>query len=220
MDVVGIINRRIGQALAAIRLPFRAVLTRITSEGGVMTAQLDGLESESLQALEVFQQYGLTSVPPSGTMAVVIPVGGNSSHGIVVATENSAYRLQALEDGEVAIYTSEGATIVLKNGKIIESHCDEFRLYCKKHVVNATDSVEFNTPQLTASQNATVKGLLTGSGGMSISGDNGSGVAASFAGDISHTGGTITSVSIRINGVEVGTHRHQTPDGMSEGPQN
>ncbi|HCC3328810.1 TPA: phage baseplate assembly protein V [Salmonella enterica] len=220
MDVVSIINRRIGQALAAIRLPFRAVLTRITSDGGVMTAQLDGLESESLQALEVFQQYGLTSVPPAGTMAVVIPVGGSSSHGIVVATENSAYRLQALEDGEVAIYTSEGAAIVLKNGKIIESHCDEFRLYCKKYVVNASDSVEFNTPQLTASQNATVKGLLTGSGGMSISGDNGSGVAASFAGDISHTGGTITSVSIRINGVEVGTHRHQTPDGMSDGPQN
>ena len=215
MDISSIVTRHIQRTLAAIRLPFRARLARISSKGGVMTAQLDGLAPETLQSLEVFQHYGITSVPPEGAMAIVIPVGGKTSHGVVVATEHSAYRMQALASGEVAIYTDEGASIVLKKGKIIQATCDDFQLTCKTCTLTASESVTVDTPQLTATQNATVKGLLTGSGGMSISGDNGSGAAASFAGSISHTSGTISSVSVKINGVEVDKHNHTTPDGDS-----
>lgn len=215
MDITGIINRRIAIALASIRRPLRAALSRITSTGGVMTAQLDGLEGETLQALEVFQHFGITSVPPEGATAIILPVGGNTSHGIVVATEHSEYRIQALKPGEVAIYNSDGASITLKNGKAIHMTCDAFTMDCKTAAINASGSITFTTPDFTTSQNATVKGLLTGSGGMSISGDNGSGAAASFAGSISHTSGTISSVSVKINGVEVDKHIHTTPDGNS-----
>lgn len=215
MDINGIVSRHIQRALAAIRLPFRAQLARITTKGGVMTAQLDGLAPETLQGLEVFQHYGITSVPPEGAMAIVIPVGGKTSHSVVVATEHSAYRMQALESGEVAIYTDEGASIVLKKGKIIQVTCDDFQLDCKTCTLKASESVTIDTPQVTATQNAIVEGLLTGSGGMSVSGDNGSGAAASFAGSISHTSGTISSISVKINGVEVDRHNHTTPDGDS-----
>lgn len=215
MDISSIVSRHIQRALAAIRLPFRAKLARITTKGGVMTAQLDGLAPETLQGLEVFQHYGITSVPPEGAMAIVIPVGGKTSHSVVVATEHSAYRMQALESGEVAIYTDEGASIVLKKGKIIQVTCDDYQLDCKTCTLKASESVTIDTPQVTATQNATVKGLLTGSGGMSVSGDNGSGAAASFAGGISHTSGTISSISVKINGVEVDRHNHTTPDGDS-----
>lgn len=215
MDINTIVVRCIQRVLTTIRQPFRAKLSRITSKGGVMTAQLDGLAPETLQSLEVFQHYGITSVPPEGAMAIVIPVGGKTSHGIVVATEHSAYRMQALESGEVAIYTDEGASIVLRKGKIIQVTCDDFQLDCKTCTLKAGESVTIDTPQVTATQNATVKGLLTGSGGMSISGDNGKGSVASFAGSISHTSGTIASVSVKINGVEVDKHNHTTPDGDS-----
>lgn len=215
MDINTIVVRCIQRVLTTIRQPFRAKLSRITSKGGVMTAQLDGVAPETLQSLEVFQHYGITSVPPEGAMAIVIPVGGKTSHGIVVATEHSAYRMQALESGEVAIYTDEGASIVLRKGKIIQVTCDDFQLDCKTCTLKAGESVTIDTPQVTATQNATVKGLLTGSGGMSISGDNGKGSVASFAGSISHTSGTIASVSVKINGVEVDKHNHTTPDGDS-----
>lgn len=220
MDIIAIMNRRITSALSALRYPFRARLTRISTEGGVQTTQLEGLAPETLQDVELFQHYGITTVPPEGAMAIVLPLGGQTSHGIVIATEHSQYRIQSLKPGEVALYTDEGASVILKKGKIIETTCDEWHLTCKKAVIEAADSVMVKTPQMTATQKVTVQGLFTGQGGMAISGDNGKGATASFAGNISHTGGTITSVSVKINGVEIGTHKHDTPHGESGTPHN
>ncbi|MGL9774685.1 MAG: phage baseplate assembly protein domain-containing protein [Sodalis sp. (in: enterobacteria)] len=39
--------------------------------------------------MELFQHYGLTSVPPASTMAVVLPVGGRTRHSIVIASKHS-----------------------------------------------------------------------------------------------------------------------------------
>ncbi|XKB80379.1 phage baseplate assembly protein V [Morganella morganii] len=139
------VNQRINSALNAIRKPFRARLNSIDSSGKVQTIQAEGLAKEPLQGQELFQQYGLTSNPPPGTMAVVIPVGGKTSHGIVVATEHGSYRLAGLKSGEVALYTDEGAKIVLKRGKIIETDCDVFRVNCKEFEVNAESKADFNT---------------------------------------------------------------------------
>lgn len=220
MDITALINRRISAALSALRRPFRARLTRITTKGGVQTAQLEGMAAETLQEVEVFQHYGITSVPPAGAMAIVLPLGGDTSHAIVISTEHSEYRIQSLKPGEVAIYTDEGASVILKNGKVIETVCDEWHLKCKKVVFDVTDSVTVNTPQLTASQKVTVQGPLTGQGGMTVSGGGSNGAAATFTGDISHTDGTLTSVKAKINGIDVGTHKHPTPDGESGLPKN
>ncbi|ATF92419.1 Mu-like prophage protein gp45 [Cedecea neteri] len=220
MDITALINRRIASALSALRRPFRAKLTRITTEGGVQTTQLEGMAPETLQDVELFQHYGITTVPPEGAMAIVLPLGGDTSHGIVIATEHSQYRIQALQPGEVAIYTDEGASVILKKGKIIETTCEEWHLKCKKAVIEAAESVTVKTPQVTATQNVTAQGLLTGQGGMAISGDNGQGSTATITGNISHASGTITSGSVKINGVEIGTHKHNTPDGDSGPPHN
>lgn len=218
-DFSGLIDKRIRKALGGIRLAFRGVLTRITSTGGVQTAQLAGLATEGLQGVEVFQQYGFTTVPPEGAMAIVLPLGGRTSHGIVIATEHSSYRVQGLESGEVAIYTDEGASIVLKRNRIIAAECDEWQLTCKKYSVTASESATFTTPELYASEKLTAQGLISGNGGMSIRGGD-DGVTASFEGNISHKGGTITSVAVTINGVKIGPHIHDTPDGPSGEPRN
>ncbi|EJW6148253.1 phage baseplate assembly protein V, partial [Escherichia coli] len=44
--------------------------------------------------------------------------------------------------------------------------------------------------------------------------------AATFEGNINHVGGVITSVDVTINGVKIGTHKHDTPHGMSDTPVN
>ncbi|CAG9412041.1 hypothetical protein NVI2019_OHEONHNH_00835 [Providencia alcalifaciens] len=110
------INQRINQALNSIRMAFRAQLNAANSEGKVQTMQGEGLSGESLQGQEIFQHYGFTSHPLPGTEAIVLPLGGRSSHGIVIATEHGAYRLTGLKTGEVALYTDEDAKIVLKRG--------------------------------------------------------------------------------------------------------
>lgn len=218
-DFSGLIDKRIRKILSGLRQAFRGVLMRTTTTGGVQTAQVTGLAGETLEGVEVFQQYGFTTVPPEGAMAVVLPLGGRTSHGIVIATEHSAYRLQGLDSGEVAIYTDEGASIVLKRNRIIAVECDEWQLNCKKFSVSASESAAFTTPELSTTEVLTAQGQISGNGGMAIKGGDG-GMTASFEGNINHTSGTITSGAVTINGVQIGPHIHDTPNGPSGQPHN
>lgn len=149
------IDSRINGALNRIRKAFRGVLTRVNSAGDVQTIQLKGLSGEQLQDVELFQHYGFTSNPLPGSMAILLPLNGMTSHSIVIATEHGKYRLKALKPGEVALYTDEGASIVLKRGKIIDVTCDEYNVTTKKYNVKsenynvaASTKAEFDTPLL------------------------------------------------------------------------
>lgn len=135
------IDARIRRALGGIRLAFRGVITLVKSAGAVQLVQLDALSGEQLQDAEYFQHYGYTSNPPTGAMAIVLPLGGRTAHGIVIATEHGSYRLKNLKSGEVAIYTDEGDSIILKRGRLIEVTTQIFR-------INASAAIELNAPTI------------------------------------------------------------------------
>ncbi|EIO1136829.1 phage baseplate assembly protein [Escherichia coli] len=213
------VNQRVQQALAAVRQAFRVVTGTVDSSTKVQLLQLNGLAGEQLDGAEYFQHYGLTTSPPPGSMGIAVPLNGNTSHTVVVATEHGAYRLTELKPGEVALYTDEGAKIVLKRGRVIETECDIYRVKCNSFEVEAKDSAGFITPQLTASEQLIAEGKISGNGGMAIKGGKGK-YTATFEGNINHVGGVITSVDVTVNGVKIGTHKHNTPDGMSDTPVN
>jgi len=195
------IDARIRRHVAGIRQTFRGVLTLVKTAGAVQLVQVDGLAGEQLQDAELFQHYGLTSNPPPGTMAVVVPVGGKTSHGIVIATEHGSYRLKNLASGEVAIYTDEGDSIVLKRGHLIEATTHTFRLNTQVMEVNASTRIDFNTPMVNADQALNVSGLTTLTDGIAISG--GAGATATITGDLV-TVGTITNNGKAIDS----SHQH------------
>jgi phage baseplate assembly protein V len=112
----GQVDQRIRSALRGIRLAFRGRLTRVKSDLIIQQVQVKGLAGEQLQDAEFFQHFGFTSCPPAGTQCIVLPMGGQTSHAIIIATENGAYRIQNLASGEVAIYSSEGAYVHIKKG--------------------------------------------------------------------------------------------------------
>lgn len=147
----GQVDQRIRSALRGIRLAFRGRLTRVKSDLIIQQVQVKGLAGEQLQDAEFFQHFGFTSCPPAGTQCIVLPMGGQTSHAIIIATENGAYRIQNLASGEVAIYSSEGAYVHIKKGRIIEADCDEFRIKTKKYTVEASDNASFITPKLNTS---------------------------------------------------------------------
>ena len=182
------IRRQIDRALGGIRTAFRAVITLIESGAGVQLAQGEGLAGEPVQAAEVFQHYGLTSNPPAGSMAVVLPLGGKTSHGIVIATEHGSYRLQGLQSGEVALYSDEGDSVVLKRGRVIELTTETLR-------ITAPTAVEITTETLT------VTGRIVGQSGLAISG--GSGAVAQIAGSLAVTGGDVSA-----DGYGLKSHHH------------
>lgn len=173
MTMHGQIQRQIIRALAAVRQAFRGKIGRVQPATPIQLLALDGLSGEDGRDLEQFQEYGFTSNPPAGTMAVVLPVGGKTSHGIVVATEHGTYRLQALATGEVALYSFEGTSVVLRSGRVIESTCDVFRVKCKTYDVQATTGASFTTPELSTSQQLLARGKVTGEGGLAVSGGDG-----------------------------------------------
>ncbi len=172
------IDKRIRRHLSGIRQAFRGVLTLVKAAGAVQLVQLDGLAGEQLQDAELFQDYGYTSNPPAGTMAIVLPIGGRTAHGIVVATEHGSYRLKNLQSGEVAIYTDEGDSIVLKRGRLVEATTHTFTLNAATAInlnaptitANASSQVAMNTPLVAASTDIKAQGEIIDHGNKSMSG--------------------------------------------------
>lgn len=64
------------------------------------------------------QQFGLTSMPPAGTQVVVIPIGGATTHSVVVATENGNFRVKNLKGGGGGYLRSVWLNYHLKAGEI------------------------------------------------------------------------------------------------------
>jgi len=98
----------------------RSIIQTLDDTKGIQTAQLDVLEDETRDTTERFQEYGFTSVPKPGAEAIIVRVGGNCDHGIIIACEDRRYRLKSLPAGEVALYTDEGDKIHLKRNRRIE----------------------------------------------------------------------------------------------------
>lgn len=191
------VDARVRRHLAGIRQSFRGVLRLVKAAGAVQLAQVDGLAGEQLQDAELFQHYGYTSNPPAGTMAVIVPIGGKTSHGIAVATEHGAHRKKGLATGEVALYTDEGDCIVLNRGRIVR--------------VVAGAKVRIEAPLVEITGDLTVTGKITGSGGFAISGG---------ATTVAINGNLATIGTVTNNGKDIGsTHVHTgvTPGGSNTG---
>lgn len=190
---------RAAQAVAdGIRLAFRGRLTATQSGGAVQRVQLAGLADETLQDLEQLQQFGFTSHAPAGTQAVVLPLGGGTSHGVVIACENGAFRVQNLQSGEVAVYDQSGSRIVLKQGRLIEIDCDTLH-------ITAAARVKIDSPLVETSEVLTAHGQINGMGGMAVQGGSGT----RFTGNIEHSGDFANTGNISNNGKNIGAdHTH------------
>ena len=129
------------QAVGLVRQGFRAVLQGINAGTPVQLIQAEALKGEQLQAAELFQHFGYTSTPPAGTQLIVLPLGGQTAHSIIVATEHGAYRL-AVQQGEACVYNQWGAYIKLRKERIIEIDCDEL-------LIRAKDSIAMETQEYT-----------------------------------------------------------------------
>jgi phage baseplate assembly protein V len=97
----------------------RCILRAISDDKAVQLVQAQLLADEIQDDVERIQQYGYTSVPLPGAEGVVVFVGGNRDHGLLIACEDRRYRLKGLVGGEVALYTDEGDFIKLGRGNTI-----------------------------------------------------------------------------------------------------
>lgn len=135
-------NSRVAMMIA------RGLVAMTDDDKKMQRHQVRLLSNETKDNIEHFQPYGFTSVPKGGAETVVVFLGGNRSHGIAIVTDDRRYRLKELHPGEVALYTDEGQSVVLRQGKVVEVTCDDFKLTCKKLTIDATDSVKVTSPSV------------------------------------------------------------------------
>ena len=201
------IDNRIGRALGAIRQAFRGRIARVKSGDKVQRAQIEGLDGETVQDLEHAENFGFTSHPPAGSDCVVVPLGGKTSHGIIVTTSNGAYRITGLADGETAVYNADGAKIVLKQGRVIDIDCDVLN-------IKASSGVNIDSPSVECSAVLTAQGQINGNGGMAVQGGSG----AKFTGNVDMVGDLNTTGKLTNNGKDVGDgHKHIETNGAETG---
>lgn len=96
----------------------RAIITAIKDSSGIQTLQLKALADEVHDSVERIQNYGLTSNPKEGAEAIMLAIGGNRDHCVVIAVDDRRYRLKSLASGEVALYDDLGQKVHLKRTKI------------------------------------------------------------------------------------------------------
>lgn len=203
-----LVDSRVRRFLGGIRQAFRGKISRTDAAQGVQRAQIEGLDGETVQALEHAEQFGFTAHPPAGSDCVVVPLGGKTSHGIIVNTSNGAYRVTGLAEGEAAVYNADGAKIVLKQGRIIDVDCHVFN-------IKAPGGVNIDAPNVGCTQQITAAGRINGNGGLAIEGGSG----ATFKGDVRQTdGGYTTDGDVVASGKSLVSHTHTGDSGGATSP--
>ena len=143
----GLLNRIAGRVRLMVG---RAVLAAVDDGRKFQSLQLQLLADEVREHCERFQNYGYTSHPHPGAEAIAVAVGGSRDHVVVIAVDDRRYRLTGLAEGEVAMYSDEGDTIIFRRGRVME--------------VTAGTKVVFNTPLVEMTGDLHVTGDVIGQG--------------------------------------------------------
>ena len=131
----------IKQGLGGVRQAFRGTIknTNVTTEN--QTVSGEGLDGEALPDLEHLQHYGQASRAPDGKQYIAIPLGGKTSHAVVVAVQGDQVMVGKLAPGEAIQYSSGGGFI---HSKADGNHYVKGDLHVDRKVV-VTQSVEAGT---------------------------------------------------------------------------
>ena len=186
-ELVNLIRREIGRAGSAARGALRGLLSATNRGPQVQLVDGEGLAGEQLKAVELFQHFGFSSAPPAGTQIIVLPLGGRTSAGVVVASEHGSYRFHLGADGEAAVYNQWGDVVHLRSDRTIHvvaqakvlidtadvtiNASTSMTINAPTFTVNAGTGVALNTPTVAASAQLTTGGNISGGADVSAVGE-------------------------------------------------
>lgn len=112
----------ISRALAPLHRRLRMIAGRavLSLMKDAVSVQVKGLAGEARDGAELFQQYGFRSRPLRGAEGILLSLGGNRDHTIIVCMDDRRYQLELLDNGECAMYDHLGKYVILKkDGSIL-----------------------------------------------------------------------------------------------------
>lgn len=93
----------------------------LTDDGnGQQRMQVALLDGEVRDGVDRIQPYGLSSHPAPGGTAIVVCLGGNRDHPVIIGVDEPRARPTGLAAGEVAIWSARGQRILLREDEGLE----------------------------------------------------------------------------------------------------
>lgn len=117
----------------------RAIVTLVNDALQRQNLQLKVLADEGADDVERFQNYGHTSVPPEGSEAIVLGLGGARAGLVAIAVEHKGVRPKDLEAGDSCLYHLEGHNLTLRKDGVAE-------LTAKSVIIRATEKLTIISP--------------------------------------------------------------------------
>lgn len=137
---------------------------RLLVSRGVVNHVDDGLKQQNMQVslladetaddVERFQNYGHSSVPPAGSEAIVLAVGGVRQHLVAVVVDAKGVRPVGLESGDSVVYHLEGHNVLLTKDGVI-------RVTCKRLEFVVEEKIVFDCPQTEFTGDVGILGVST-----------------------------------------------------------
>lgn len=107
MKLIGRLERRLRL------IADRAIVTLVNDALQRQNLQLKVLADEGADDVERFQNYGHTSVPPEGSEAIVLGLGGARAGLVAIAVEHKESRPKDLEAWDSCLYHRDGHRLIL-----------------------------------------------------------------------------------------------------------
>lgn len=101
----------------------RAAIKHTDTSKKCQTAQVV-TAGQTLEDVEIFESYGLTSTPPAppddgrGAEGVVLELNGHADHPVLICVGDRRYRIKGLASGEVALYDDLGQQVYMSRSGI------------------------------------------------------------------------------------------------------
>lgn len=127
-------------SLANVAARARVLLANAAAK--LQTLQVRLLAGEIKDGMEHFEPFGFTAVPQADAEAIALFLGGDRSHGVIIAVGDRRYRVTDLSPGESAMYNAAGHKLVL--------YQDRAELIAPRVVVKAAEEVFLDTPLVRA----------------------------------------------------------------------
>lgn len=144
MNFISQLNRFLEPLRIKIRmLVSRTIVSLVDDSTNMQLVQLNLMKDEIKDKVERVQNYGFTSHPKPNAQGVVLFVSGNRDQGLVIAVDDSRYRVKNLPEGGVAVYDHDGNFIKLTENAGIEINAQN-----KKVVVRAAEDIELGNSSL------------------------------------------------------------------------
>ena len=119
----------------------RGVVTRVDDTKQLQELQVRGLAGAVHDRVEHFHPWGLTGVPPEGSEALLVHVGGAADHPIALAANRRSERPRNLSPGETILYSADGDFLHLKSGHAAHLVTEDAEVDVDTLVIDAGSSI-------------------------------------------------------------------------------